>query len=305
MFAIAGAERIAAYPDDGAVALSGGPEGVLSLADAGLLDGRAVMGTIDAEAADAADDAEATDEQPLSTLAEAGTGSDEDAVVQTDTQRRRAYNPGADPGRRYSATLSAADPLPRPDLGPYDAAEQAVSVLEGASNVKHTQPSQARDGLIQVRRGLVDRSQHPAGAALDDADMTSPDPRSETWSVARSVRAQYQPPGRRRRILRATRASTSSRACAPNREVGLGQGQLSGRRRRRRGANTCGLSGSMTVASTDWPNSVFRRRPGRRPAGCFSPRRTAPATGCPTALPARPAATGSAGAGPAGEQHGV
>ena len=120
VFAVAGAERVTTYPDDGAVALSGGPEGVLSLADAGLLDGRAVMGTIDAAAADAADEDNAanTDGEPPSTLAEAGTGSDEDAVVQTDTQRRRAYNPGADPG---PALLGhpvrggpAAAPGPRP-----------------------------------------------------------------------------------------------------------------------------------------------------------------------------------------------
>ena len=169
VFAIAGAERIAAYPDDGAVALSGGPEGVLSLADAGLLDGRAVMGTIDAEAADAADDAEATDAQPLSTLAEAGTGSDEDAVVQTDTQRRRAYNPGADPGRRYSATLSAADPLPRPDLGPYDAAEQAVSVLEGASNV--TASSSADDPFAADPDGAAHRGPDHRPAAAVDGDQ--------------------------------------------------------------------------------------------------------------------------------------
>ena len=172
VFAIAGAERIAAYPDDGAVALSGGPEGVLSLADAGLLDGRAVMGTIDAEAADAADDAEATDEQPLSTLAEAGTGSDDDAVVQTDTQRRRAYNPGADPGRRYSATLSAADPLPRPDLGPYDAAEQAVSVLEGASNV--TASSSADDPFAADPAGSAHRGpDHRPAAAVDGDPQTA------------------------------------------------------------------------------------------------------------------------------------
>ena len=164
VFAVAGAERIAAYPDDGAVALSGGPEGVLSLADAGLLDGRAVMGTIDAEAADAADEADLP-----STLAEAGTGSDEDAVVQTDTQRRRAYNPGADPGRRYSATLSAADPLPRPDLGPYDAAEQAVSVLEGASNV--TASSSADDPFAADPEGAAHRGPDHRPAAAVDGDQ--------------------------------------------------------------------------------------------------------------------------------------
>ena len=145
---------------------------MLSLADAGLLDGRAVMGTIDAEAADAVDDAEATGEEPLSTLAEAGTGSDEDAVVQTDTQRRRAYNPGADPGRRYSATLSAADPLPRPDLGPYDAAEQAVSVLEGASNV--TASSSADDPFAADPDGAAHRGpDHRPAAAVDGDDDTA------------------------------------------------------------------------------------------------------------------------------------
>jgi arabinofuranan 3-O-arabinosyltransferase len=174
VFAVAGAERLAAYPDDGAVALSGGPEGVLSLADAGLLDGRAVMGTIDAKAADAADDAAdaGTEAELPSTLAEAGTGSDDHAVVQTDTQRRRAYNPGADPDDRYSATLSAADPLPRPDLGPYDAAEQAVSVLEGASNV--TASSSADDPFAADPDGVAHRGpDHRPAAAVDGDPATS------------------------------------------------------------------------------------------------------------------------------------
>ena len=166
VFAIAGAERITAYPDDGAVALSGGPEGLLSLADAGLLDGRAVMGTIDAEAAEA--DEANPDQQSPTTLAEAGTGSDDDAVVQTDTQRRRAYNPGADPGRRYSATLSAADPLPRPDLGPYDSAQQAVSVLEGASNV--TASSSADDPFAADPDGVGHRGPDHRPAAAVDGD---------------------------------------------------------------------------------------------------------------------------------------
>ncbi len=185
VFAVAGAERVTTYPDDGAVALSGGPEGVLSLADAGLLDGRAVMGTIDAAAADAADEDNAanTDGEPPSTLAEAGAGSDEDAVVQTDTQRRRAYNPGADPGRRYSATLSAADPLPRPDLGPYDAAEQAVSVLEGASNV--TASSSADDPFAADPGGVAHRGPDRRPAAAVDGDPDT------AWVSASGTVGQY------------------------------------------------------------------------------------------------------------------
>jgi arabinofuranan 3-O-arabinosyltransferase len=179
VFAVAGAKRVTTYPDDGAVALSGGPEGVLSLADAGMLEGRAVMGTIDAEAADAAD----AEEELPPTLAEAGAGSDEDAVVQTDTQRRRAYNPGADPGRRYSATLSAADPLPRPDLGPYDAAEQAVSVLEGASNV--TASSSADDPFATDPDGVAHRGpDHRPAAAVDGDTHTS-------WVSASGSVGQY------------------------------------------------------------------------------------------------------------------
>jgi hypothetical protein len=88
--------------------------------------------------------------------------------VQTDTQRRRAYNPGADPGRRYSATLSAADPLPRPDLGPYDAAQQAVSVLEGASNV--TASSSADDPFAADPDGLAHRGPDHRPAAAVDGD---------------------------------------------------------------------------------------------------------------------------------------
>ena len=185
VFAVAGAERVTTYPDDGAVALSGGPEGVLSLADAGLLDGRAVMGTIDAAAADAADEDNAanTDGVPPSTLAEAGAGSDEDAVVQTDTQRRRAYNPGADPGRRYSATRSAADPLPRPDLGPYDAAQQAVSVLEGASNV--TASSSADDPFAADPGGVAHRGPDRRPAAAVDGDPDT------AWVSASGTVGQY------------------------------------------------------------------------------------------------------------------
>ncbi len=184
VFAVARAERVTTYPDDGAVALSGGPEGVLSLADAGLLDGRAVMGTIDAEAADAADDDAAnTDGEPPNTLAEAGTGSDEDAVVQTDTQRRRAYNPGADPGRRYSATLSAADALPRPDLGPYDAAQQAVSVLEGASSV--TASSSADDPFAADPAGVAHRGPDHRPAAAVDGDPDT------AWVSASGTVGQY------------------------------------------------------------------------------------------------------------------
>ncbi|HZB48977.1 MAG TPA: alpha-(1-_3)-arabinofuranosyltransferase family protein, partial [Mycobacteriales bacterium] len=59
-------QRVAAYPRAGAVALSGGPEGVLPLADAGLLDGRAVLAAADLPGPDAVD-----------------------AVVGTDTLRRR------------------------------------------------------------------------------------------------------------------------------------------------------------------------------------------------------------------------
>jgi arabinofuranan 3-O-arabinosyltransferase len=165
VFSVGGAQRITTYPDDGAIALSGGPEGVLSLADARLLDRRAVMGTTDAAAADAADEEDVAEPQP-STLAEAGTGSDQDAVVQTDTQRRRAYNPGADPGERYSATLSAADPVPRTDLGPYDAGQQAVSVLEGASNV--TASSSADDPFAAGPGAAAHRGpDHRPAAAVD------------------------------------------------------------------------------------------------------------------------------------------
>jgi arabinofuranan 3-O-arabinosyltransferase len=196
VFAIAGADRISAYPDDGAVALSGGPEGELSLADAGLLDGRAVMGTIDAEAADA-DEAD-PDEQSPSTLAEAGTGSDDDAVVQTDTQRRRVYNPGADPGRRYSATLSAADPLPRPDLGPYDAGQQAVSVLEGASNV--TASSSADNPFAADPDGVAHRGPDHRPAAAVDGD------RDTAWLSATGTVGQHLDLSllRRTRISQAT-----------------------------------------------------------------------------------------------------
>jgi arabinofuranan 3-O-arabinosyltransferase len=137
VFAVGGAERVTAYPDDGAVAVSGGPEGVLPLADAGLLAGRAVMGTVDADAAEeaGADVGAGSDGANTTLSGEVGTGADDDAVVQTDTLRRRMYNPGADPGRRYSATLTATDAVSRPDLGPYNAGEQAVAVLEGASAV--------------------------------------------------------------------------------------------------------------------------------------------------------------------------
>jgi arabinofuranan 3-O-arabinosyltransferase len=189
VFAVAGAERITAYPKDGAVALSGGPEGVLSLADAGLLGGRAVMGTMDAEAADAADaDAAADaaddgeDHQP-SPLGEAGTGADEDAVVLTDTQRRRAYNPGGDPGRRYSATLSAGDALPRPDLGPYDAAEQAVSVLEGASTVTASSSADDPFATDPDGGGYLGPDHRPA-AAVDGDQETA-------WVSASGTVGQY------------------------------------------------------------------------------------------------------------------
>jgi arabinofuranan 3-O-arabinosyltransferase len=180
VFAVAGAERVVAYPDDGAVALSGGPEGVLSLADAGLLDGRAVMGTIDAAAADAAEEDE---EEGPSPLAEAGTGSDEDAVVLTDTQRRRAYNPGADPGRRYSATLSAGDALPRPDLGPYDSAQQAVLVLEGASSVTASSSADDPFATDPDGGGYIGPDHRPA-AALDDNQETA-------WISASGTVGQY------------------------------------------------------------------------------------------------------------------
>jgi len=166
VFAVAGAKRITSYPDKGAVALSGGPEGVLSMSDAGLLDGRAVMGTDDAAAADAVDDED--EHHPPPAEAEAGTGSDDDAIVQTDTQRRRAYNPGADPGKRYSATLSAADQLPRPDLGPYDAGVQAVSVLEGASTV--TASSSADDPFAADPDGSAYRGPDHRPAAAVDGD---------------------------------------------------------------------------------------------------------------------------------------
>ncbi|HST66529.1 MAG TPA: alpha-(1-_3)-arabinofuranosyltransferase family protein [Mycobacteriales bacterium] len=140
VFAVAGAERVAVMPQAGELALSGGPEGVFPLADAGLLTGRAVMGAHDADA---------------------------DEVVQTDTLRRRAYNSGADPGQRYSATLTAADPVPRPDIGPYDAGEQAVTVLEGASAV--TASSSADDPFTA---GYLGPDRRPA-AAVDGDPATS------------------------------------------------------------------------------------------------------------------------------------
>ncbi len=184
VFAVAGAERVTAYPDDGAVALSGGPEGVLSLADAGLLAGRAVMGTVDAAAADAADEDEEEDQPDApSTLAEAGTGSDMDAVVLTDTQRRRAYNPGGDPGRRYSATLSAGDALPRPDIGPYDTAEQAVSVLEGASGVTASSSADDPFATDPDGAGYLGPDHRPA-AAVDGDEQTA-------WVSASGTVGQY------------------------------------------------------------------------------------------------------------------
>jgi arabinofuranan 3-O-arabinosyltransferase len=108
------------YPRAGAVAMSGGPEGVFALADAGLLAGRAVIATPDLP----------------------GPGA-VDAVAVTDTYRRRSINFGADPGSRYSPVLPASvDPgagRPAADLEPYgapDVAEQSTEVLAGAAAVR-------------------------------------------------------------------------------------------------------------------------------------------------------------------------
>ena len=122
-------QRVAAYPRAGAVALSGGPEGVLPLADAGLLDGRAVLAAAD--------------------LPDPGAV---DAVVGTDTLRRRSLNVGADPGRRYSPTLPAGEPRQRADVVPYAGpTRETVAVLEGAAGVAAS--SSAADPFAVAHRG--------------------------------------------------------------------------------------------------------------------------------------------------------
>jgi arabinofuranan 3-O-arabinosyltransferase len=120
LFEVAGAGGdVTAYPRAGAVALSGGPEATLELADAGLLADRAVVAAADLTA---------------------GGGGLIDGVLVTDTLRRRSLNFGGDPGRRYSPTLTAADDpaagRPAGDVLPYGGAgRESVGVLDGAAAV--------------------------------------------------------------------------------------------------------------------------------------------------------------------------
>jgi arabinofuranan 3-O-arabinosyltransferase len=131
----AGAADATFYPRAGAVAMSGGPEGVFALADAGLLAGRAVIATADLP----------------------GPGA-VDGVAVTDTYRRRSINFGADPGSRYSPVLPASvDPAagrPAGDIDPYgrpDVAAQSTEVLEGAAAV--TASSSAADPFAATYLG--------------------------------------------------------------------------------------------------------------------------------------------------------
>ncbi len=90
---------------------------------------------------------------------------------------------------------------------------------------------------------------------FDDADDL-PRPAQRDVVVARSVRAQYQPPGPPAQDPSSDEGVHQlARVGAEQGEVGLGQGQLAAAAARW-GASTCGLSGSITVASTDWPNSA-------------------------------------------------
>ncbi len=136
---------VGSYPVAGTVAVSGGPEGVFDLADAGLLDGRAVIGTADLPGG------------------EAGRVS---GVAVTDTLRRRALNFGGDPGRRYSPTLPAGeDPAagrPAGDVTPYRGLDrQSVTVLGGAAGVAAS--SSAADPFVPAYRG----PDHRPAAAFD------------------------------------------------------------------------------------------------------------------------------------------
>ncbi|HYT10298.1 MAG TPA: alpha-(1-_3)-arabinofuranosyltransferase family protein, partial [Mycobacteriales bacterium] len=136
-------QRVAVYPRAGAVALSGGPEGALPLADAGLLDGRAVLAAADLPAS------------PAGAV---------DAVVGTDTMRRRSLNPGADPGRRYSPTLSATQEPDRRDVTPYPGpTHESVALLEGSAEA--TASSSAADPFAAAYRGPDRR---PAAAVDGD-----------------------------------------------------------------------------------------------------------------------------------------
>ena len=143
---------------------------------------------------------------------------------------------------------------------------------------------------LRVRRGLVDRAQHAAGAALDDARPTSPDA-AQRDVVGGPVRARPVPArpaagaGSRARRGRPPAAAR----CAPN------------------SARSASVSGSSAAAAARW-GPARTGCPGRdrgldRPAEqrlgvvhqvgverVVARRRAPPATARPTARPGRPAA---------------
>jgi arabinofuranan 3-O-arabinosyltransferase len=98
-------------------------------------------------------------------------GEAADAAVVTDTRRRRALNPGADPDRRYSATLpAAADPV-RADVDAVPVDRQSTEVLDGAEAV--TASSSGSDPYAVAYRGPDRRPEaavdgDPATAWLSD-----------------------------------------------------------------------------------------------------------------------------------------
>ena len=256
VFAVAGAERVTAYPDDGAVALSGGPEGV-------LLAGRR------RPARRPRGDGHGRRRRPPTPprrppTRQADARWPRPAPARTRTRSCRPTPCGG--GRTTPAPTRAGAtrprcrrrPVPRPDLGPYDAAEQAVAVLEGAAAV--TASSSADDPFAA----------DPAGGAL---------PRPGPPAGRRGRRR----PGHRLGVGRPARSgSTWSWSCCSPSEPAPGDrrpGHRSRRRprgdqhgrdhRRRHGVRAGARRGEATVAAAGRrrpPDPGDDHRRGRRPA---------------------------------------